>query len=449
MSNLLIKNANIISLGDMPYIKENQSILIKNGLIENISSSIINNDKDIEIFDAKGMYLLPGFVNAHTHAYSALVRGFSKAKEALTFQQQLENLWWKLDKALSLEDCYYSTMVLALDSIKHGTTTVIDHHASPFSVTGSLAQLKKAFKETGLRASLCYELSDRDGEKISEEGIKENISMIDECKKEKSDFFSAMFGLHASFSINDKTFEKINNLLDNNFADNTGFHIHIAEAESDQLSTLKSTNKRVVQRLNEFNILGKKTIAAHCIHLNDDETDILKDNDCMIVHNPQSNLNNAVGILNTLKIAKKDILCGIGTDAMTTNMLEELRVALFAQHLNQKHPTSAFIETVNLLFKNNYEIANRLFNINLGKIERGYKADFALFDYTPPTPFDMSSLYGHLLYGLSQIPVDTTIVNGKILMKNRVLTLDIDEKEILHKSREYTKKMWKRIEETL
>jgi len=442
VKKLLINNAHIISFGENAFLKENQSLYIEDGIIKDIFDQQSKVYQADETLDANGKYLMPGLVNAHTHAYSALVRGFGKAAEALDFQQQLENLWWKLDKSLSLDDCYYSSMVLALDSIRHGTTTVIDHHASPHAVIGSLNKLATAFNETGLRACLCYELSDRDGETISIEGIKENIDMIKHCQSHPSSFLKAMFGLHASFTIEDKTFEKVMSELGSL---KPGFHVHTAEAQSDQLATWKMTNKRVVNRLYDLGILGKNSIAAHCVHINDEEIELLKETGTMLVHNPQSNLNNAVGIADIVKFMQKKLLVGMGTDAMTTNMLEEARVALFAQHLRQNHPTSAFMDIVNLLFVNNYKIAERIFGIPLGVIQTGAVADLILFDYIPPTPLDNTTIWGHLLYGFSQTPVDTTIVNGRILMKNRVICLDIDEQEVLAKARENATRMWNRF----
>lgn len=442
MNTLLIKNAHVINFKDQCNIKMNHDLYIVDGLIKDIFPSGEKNFEADEILDANGQYLMPGLVNAHTHAYSALVRGFGKAAEALDFQQQLENLWWKLDKALSLDDCYYSTMVLAIDSIKHGTTTVIDHHASPTAILGSLEQVKNALEKSGLRSCLCYELSDRDGRHASDEGILENVNMLKYCKEHPSSMLKAMFGLHASFTIEDKTFEK---LLRNVGDLNPGYHIHVAEAHSDQLSTWKMTQKRVVQRLYDLGILGPKTIAAHCVHVDDHEIDLLSHSKTMVVHNPQSNLNNAVGIADVIKLLSKDVLVGLGTDAMTTNMLEEARVALFAQHLKNNHPTCGFMDIIQLLFSNNYQIAQRIFEVPLGTIEVNAPADMILFDYIPPTPLDANTLFGHLLYGFSQTPVNTTIVNGKILMKNRVLKVNLDEEEIYAKAREHAQQMWHRF----
>jgi len=441
-NTLLIKNGIIITLGDNSRVLYNHSVLIENGLIKKIAPSSEFKDKYDKEIDAHGKVVLPGFINAHMHFYSTLVRGLGKAKPSGNFVEVLENLWWRLDKVLSPEDNYYSALIMLVNGIRRGTTTFIDHHASPMSVTGSLQQIAIAVKETGLRASLCYELSDRDGEKIAEEGLKENYEFIKYTQKNNDEFLKALFGLHASFTISDKTLEKASK-LGNEL--NTGFHIHVAEAESDEEYNIKNFGMRVVERLNKFGILGNKTIAAHCVHVDENEMNLLKETGTIVVHNPQSNLNNAVGIADVVKMANRGILVGLGTDAMTVNMIEEIRVAMWAQHLKQNNPTAGFMEIASTLFFNNAKIANRFWNTPLGKIEEGAAGDIILIDYNAPTPLDENTVLGHLIFGISQADTDTTIVKGKVLMENRKLKLDIDEEAIASKARELTKALWNRF----
>ena len=441
-NTILIKNGIIITLGDNPKVLYNHSVLIENGLIKKIALSNDFKDKYDKEIDASGKVVLPGFINAHMHFYSTLVRGLGKAKPSGSFLEVLENLWWRLDKVLTPEDNYYSALIMLVSAIRRGTTTFIDHHASPYAITGSLQQIAKAVKETGLRASLCYELSDRDGEAIAEEGLKENYEFIKYTQKNNDEFLKALFGLHASFTISDKTLEKASAMGKEL---NSGFHIHVAEAESDEEHCEKNFGMRVVERLNKFGILGKKTIAAHCVHVNENEMNLLKDTGTNVVHNPQSNLNNAVGIADVVKMANKGILVGLGTDAMTVNMIEEIRVAMWAQHLKQQNPTAGFMEIASTLFFNNAKIANKYWNTPLGKIEEGAAGDIVLIDYNPPTPLDESTALGHLIFGISQADTDTTIVNGKVLMENRKLKLDIDEEAIAAKARELTKALWNRF----
>ena len=316
----------------------------------------------------RAKWWLPGFINAHTHFYSTFARGLTKTRPAGNFVDVLKNLWWRLDSALTTEDCYYSALIALLEAIRHGTTTLIDHHASPNAVRGSLAAIEKAVSETGLRACLCYELSDRDGARISKEGLEENVAFIRHCQRSRArcpgaeaqraqpptahrpqpstlnpqPTTAALFGLHAAFTLKDATLEKAAALGQEL---GTGFHIHVAEAESDQQYSQQKHRLRVVERLKKFGILGPRSIAAHCVHVNRREMDILAETQTAVVHNPQSNLNNAVGIADVVSMAKRNVLVGLGTDAMTTNMLEELRVALWAQHLSRPKPLGGILRS--------------------------------------------------------------------------------------------------------
>ena len=442
MNTILIKNGIIITLGENPKVLYNHSILIEGERVKKIDETKNFTGKFDKVIDARGKVVMPGFINAHMHFYSTLVRGLGKANPSKNFNEVLQNLWWRLDKKLDADTNYYSALIMAVNAIKHGTTTLIDHHASPFSAKGSLNQIAKAVKETGLRASLCYEVSDRDGDEIAEEGLEENTEFIKQCQKNNDEQLKAMFGLHAAFTLSDKTLEKASK-LGNGL--NTGFHVHVAEAESDEEFNVKNFGMRVVERLDKFNILGNKSLASHCVHINDKEMDILARNGTAVVHNPQSNLNNAVGIADIIKMQEKGILVGLGTDAMTVKMPEELRVALWAQHIRNSNPTCGFMEVANTLLNNNRKIASRYWNLALGTIEEDAAADIILIDYFPPTPLDETTYLGHIIFGLSQSAVDTTIAGGKVLMENKILKIDVNEEEASAKSKELTVKLWERF----
>lgn len=441
MNTILIKNATILTLGEHSQLLKNHSLLIDNGIIKKIAKQI--DDAVDKVIDAKNKLVMPGIINAHMHFYSTLVCGLGKAKPSANFQEVLNNLWWRLDKQLTLEDTYMSTMIVALNAIRHGTTTLIDHHASPNAAMGSLQMIAKAVKETGLRGCLCYEVSDRDGEEIAKQGLQENADFIRYCQTQNDDQLKALFGLHASFTVSDKT---LDSAVDIAKSLNTGFHVHTAEAKSDQEKTFAMSGLRIVERFKKHGVLGPNTITAHCVHVDDHEMDLLAETNTMVVHNPQSNMNNAVGIANIIQMMDKGILVGLGTDAMTVNMFEEVRVALWAQHLRADNPSVGFLESCNTLFLNNARIVSRIWqNKKIGVIEEGAAADVILIDYIPPTPFNDESILGHLIFGVSQNIVDTTIVKGKVLMENKKLMLDIDEEMLSAKSRELAEKLWKRF----
>ena len=439
---LLIKNGTIITLGENNRVLYDHSVLCDGELIKAIAPSKTFDGSYDKIIDAEGKVVMPGFINVHMHFYSTMARGFGKVAPSKDFNEVLQNLWWKLDKKLTLEDSYYSALIPLIDAVRHGTTTFIDHHASPFAVRGSLGRIADAVREVGLRASLCYEVSDRDGQVIADDGLKENADFIAQCKKDGDNQINGLFGLHASFTIGDRTMEKAAALGKEL---GVGFHVHAAEAKSDQEHCKKQHKLRVIERFNKFGILGPKTITAHCVHVNEHEMELLAETDTVVAHNPQSNMNNAVGVADLISLKKHGVLVGLGTDAMTTNMMEELRAALWAQHLSQANPSVGFMEVVNTLFVNNAKIAARVFGLPFRGLSEGSVADFAIIDYDPPTPLETATCYGHLVFGISQSTVDTTIVGGKVLMQNKKLAIGVDEERVDARARELTKKLWQKL----
>jgi len=430
---LLVKNGTVVTLGEPNRVLPNHSVFCENGVIKKIGRASEFKGRVKKTVDAAGKVVLPGFINAHMHFYSTMVRGLSKAAPSKDFNEVLKNLWWRLDKKLSLDDCYYSALVPMLDAIRHGTTTLIDHHASPGAVRGSLSRIAQAVQKTGLRASLCYEVSDRDGRRVAQDGLDENIEFIRSCEEENSNHIKALFGLHASFTVGDETLRKV---AEAGHKLGAGFHVHTAEAASDQEHCLKQHGVRVVERFRRAGILGPKTICAHCVHVNEHEMDTLAESGTAVAHNPQSNMNNAVGVADIMWMFRKGVLVGLGTDAMTVNMREEVRSALWVHHLATNNPGVGFTEALSALLFNNSDIANRCFDPKVGEIREGYAADIVCIDYLPPTPLDERTFLGHFAFGMAHAPVDTTICAGKVLMHRKKLAIGVDEEEVAAKSRE-------------
>ena len=394
-----------------------------------------------EFVDAKGGVIMPGLINAHTHIYSALARGLSiKGYNATNFYEVLDGQWWYMDRNLDLAATRASAQALVIDSIKQGVTTIFDHHASFCEIPGSLMEIAKVTQEFGMRASLCYEVSDRDGEEKSIQSVQENADFIDYCEKNPSDMLKAMFGGHALFTISDKTFDRM--VAANN--GRVGYHIHVSEGMNDVYDSLQNYGRRPVQRLQDHGILGPNTILGHCIHVNTAEMDIIKATDTMCVNNPESNMGNAVGISPVLQLYKKGILLGMGTDAYTNDMLESLKVALCSQRHNACLPNVGWCEVTDMLFKNNAKMAERSGFPTLGVLKAGAAADVIVMDYKPFTPFSDANIDGHMIFGMTGRQCQTTMINGKILMKDRVLT-EIDEEAVNARILEVSKKFWGKL----
>lgn len=441
---MILKNGRIITQDkNRPYI-ENGAVVIKNNKIVAVDTTenILNRYCDEKIIDVDGQIIMPGFINTHHHIYSAFARGMIlSGKPNKNFLEILENLWWKIDKKLTLEDLEYSAYTTYIDCIKKGVTTVFDHNASPYAITGSLEAIAKAAKDLGIRTCLCYEVSDRDGKEIALEGIDENINFIKKYNTKDQNMTKGMFGLHASFTLSDETLkicdEKLKGL-------DAGYHVHVAEGIDDLNLCLEEHGKRVIERLNDLNILGDKTIAVHCIHVTDEELNILKETNTMVVHNPESNMGNAVGCQPFLELHEKGITIGLGTDGYTSDMTESMKVANIIHKHVKKDPSVAWGEVPVSLFENNRKIAQKYFDGELGILKAEAIADIIVVDYDPLTPLNENNINSHILFGFTGSNVTTTIIDGKVIMKDRKL-VGVNEKEIFKKSREIAQKLWARM----
>ncbi len=445
----------MILAGNGPLItRDKDNPFYENGAVlydEKKNSSIIacGNFSDLKktypsatILDAHGKTIMPGFINAHHHFYSAFARGFTfpgiAPKEFLTL---LKQIWWKLDENLLLEQTEYSAAASCIECIKNGVTTVFDHHASYGAVKGSLSRIYTVVQQAGLRSCLCYEVSDREGSEKMHEAVDENISFIDHTIDENNPMIKALFGLHASFTLSDETLSYIQTVNTHN----SGYHVHVAEGLYDEEMCEKKHGMTICQRFQQNGILNNKTIAAHCIHINPEDQTILKNSGAMVVHNPQSNMGNAVGAADICLLMDKGIVCGMGTDGYTSDMTESLKTAQILQKHERKEADRGFVESVKMLFEGNAEIAQRTFNVPVGMLKKGSPADFIFTDYIPYTPLTKDNYNGHIMFGISGAMTDTVVVNGKLLMKNRQL-LTIDESAVKKECRRNAADVWKQIE---
>jgi putative selenium metabolism protein SsnA len=434
------ENGIVITLGSKNRVLWNETVVSEGDLIAAIgpAAPMAKRFPQAEVVDCSGKIVLPGFICAHHHFYSTMARGMAIPGEpASNFVEILERLWWKLDKALSREDVTLSAQIPLAECIRNGTTTIIDHHASPSFRDGSLDLIEKAVREAGLRASLCYEVSDRNA---PGGGIAENERFIQKVGKGDGQIV-AMMGLHASFTLSDETLEKCVGIARDA---GVGCHIHVAEDAADREDSVAKYGVPTVERLRRLGVTGERSIFAHCIHIDDAEMETLAATRTCVAHNPESNMNNAVGVAKLLKLLKKGVLVGLGTDGMSSDMLAQMRCAYLLQRLDNRDPRVAFVEAPQLLLQNNAEICQRQFGLRLGEIGEGLPADLAILDYLPPTPLNEANFLGHLIFGLVDATVDTTVCRGKILMRGKKI-LSLDEERISARSRELAPKVWRRL----
>jgi putative selenium metabolism protein SsnA len=391
-----------------------------------------------EAMDCSGKLVLPGFICTHHHFYSTMARGMAIPGEAASnFVEILERLWWKLDMALCDEDILLSAQIPLIECIRNGTTTIIDHHASPSQREGSLDLIEKAVREAGVRASLCYEVSDRN---VKGGGVEENRRFIKKVGKGDGQI-AAMMGLHASFTLSDDTLEECVGIAKDA---GVGCHVHVAEDKADREDSLEKYGVPTVQRLHQKGASGEQSLFIHCVHIDEAEMDTIAATKTVVVHNPESNMNNAVGVTRLFDLLHRGVLVGLGTDGMGSDMLAQMRCAYLLHRLANHDPRVAFMEAPQLLLQNNAAIAERQFGLRLGELAPGRPADMAIIDYQPPTPLTEANFLGHLIFGLVDATVDTTVCKGKILMKNKQI-LVVDEERIAARSRELAPEVWKRL----
>ncbi len=444
---MLITNGIVLTFGDDRRAIANGAVYCEGDIIVEVgpSAGLERKYPTVEKLDAGGKIVMPGMICAHTHFYGAFARGMAIPGEPpQNFMQILERLWWKVDRALTLEDSKYSALVALADAIRHGTTTLIDHHASPTHIDGSLDALAEAATASGLRVGLCYEVTDRNGPEGAQAGIAENVRFLKRLQGTPDPKLGASFGLHAAFTVSDDTLaaclEAVQGL-------DTGFHIHVAEDKADEDDSLKKYNMRVAERLERKGVLGPKTLVAHAIHVNERELDIFRASRTKISHQPRSNMNNAVGVAEVERMLAKDITVGLGNDGFYNNMFTEIHTAYLLHRVSKGDPrVMPGDRLMNMAFNNNASIAELFFRKPVGTLSPGAYADIILLDYVPYTPLTDGNYPWQLIFGMDGSHVTHTICGGKLLMQDREL-LTLDEAAIAAHAMKLAPAIWQRVQD--
>jgi putative selenium metabolism protein SsnA len=429
--NLILKNIKAVVLN--PPSMKDCDIRIVDGEIVNVAPSL-RPVRGEETVDLSGKIVMPGFVNSHTHLYSTLSRGMPGPKESpRNFVEILRKVWWKLDEALDEESIYYSVLLGAMESLKFGTTTLVDHHASPNHIKGSLDIIKDAMSRVGLRGVLCYETTDRGGMKRRDLGLDENERFLTENTSNSR--FRGTIGAHASLTLADDSLRMLGELSE---MYDGGVHIHVAEDRADVLDSEKKYRLNLIDRLKNFGILRKKSILAHGIHLTEKQLSQIDRSGAWLVHNPRSNMNNSVGYAPLKWFGQRSAL---GTDGFPANMFEEAKFGYFR---NAESQFRTEFSRIPAMLHNGQQLVSEFFGRPFGRFAKGSPADLVVLDYNPPTPLHTKNLHGHVLFGLNATSVQHVMVNGNWVLWDRQLR-GIDEQAVAEKASKVALKLWKRM----
>ncbi len=443
---LLITNGLVVTWQPGGELVEGGAVYLADGKVAEIGASHDLEKKypASERLNADGQLIMPGNICAHTHFYGAFARGMAIPGPApKDFPEILERLWWPLDQALDADGVRYSALVCLVDAIKHGTTTLIDHHASPNALDRSLDVIADAVEEAGLRAVLCYEVTDRYGSQRAKASIAENVRFLKAVSQRRN--MAATFGLHASLTVSEETLDACVAAVRGFQA---GFHIHVAEHEADEYDSLNKSGMRIVDRLAKAGILGDKTIVAHAVHVDQREAELLRETNTWVTHQPRSNMNNAVGVADVDGMLRAGIRVCLGNDGFSNAMWEEWKTAYLLHKVWARDPRRAGGNNiVQMAIHNNASLAGVFFpDAPPGLLVPGAAADVILVAYHPTTPLTAGNLPWHILFGFEASMVTVTICAGVILMRDRKL-VTLDEAEITARSRELAASTWKRYEE--
>lgn len=378
--------------------------------------------RQYQVIDCQWNLVTRSLACGHHHVYSALACGMGKPKKnPQSFLDILKYIWWTLDKCLDPESIEISAYVTAIECARRGSTFVIDHHASPNAIKGSLGIIARVFDEVGINHLLCYEISDRDGVDLANKALHETESYLAQRQ--------GLVGLHASFTLTKNTLKHGVEIAQKY---KTGVHVHVAEDLYDQDNCYELYNKRVIERFEEFGIMDlKKSILVHCLYLTENERQIIRNSGIFVVQNTDSNLNNNVGFFRSHCLGPNIML---GTDGMHSDMLRSMKMAyLVGQTFDTISPTDAY---------------NRLRNVNRYLRQNNFKGDgdnnLIVLKYNPATKMTQQNAAAHFIFAIDTDHITHVISNGKLIAQNgKILT--VDEDKIKSIARKVSAELWKRM----
>jgi len=441
--DLVVKNGILATMDSNRRILEDHAVAIEAGKVIEVDRTATLEKKygRAEVIDGSGCIIMPGIICSHSHLYGMLLRGASLNIEPPSdFTQILQRVWWPMDEAMNFEDAYASALIACLEFAKSGVTTFADTYSGPKSISGVLDHIARAVEEIGIRGFIAFEATERHSAEEGARGVEENVRFAETVKPESK--ARPLFSIHASFTVSDPLIRQVKQLAQKHHAPIT---IHASEGLVDLHHNMENYGKRTVERLHDVGLLGPDVVLAHCVNLDEHEINLIAQTKTGIAHNPMSNMLNAVGVAPILKMLSRNVTVGLGNDGYIFDMFENMRTAYLLHRVNSRNPNA--IDPYTIL-----EMATRngaaLYGVQsqIGSIEPGKRADLILIRPSIlPTPLTTSSVVAHLINTVDGDDVETVIVDGKLIVKDKKL-LTFDENKAQHIAQTAAAKLWDRLQ---
>lgn len=413
---MILKNVQILEL-DPPSVRQGD-LAIEGGRIRD--------QADGPALDLEGAWVMPGLVNAHHHLYSALATGMPLLPgPTTTFTQMLEQVWWRLDQAHDLDSVEVSALCGGLGALRSGVTTIVDHHASPSSIDGSLERIDAGLAVVGQRRILSYEVTDRHGREGARAGLRAHEELLSRRGPERG----VLIGMHASFTLSDESIRECAALAR---SAGVGVHVHLAEARDDLQAGPP------LARFEALGALLPGSIFAHGVYLEPGDAARIDQAGAWLSHQPRSNMNNGVGRVEHWRLPDRTVL---GTDGIGSDMLTELQTAVFR---SQEAPGGWGMARLLRTLTDGARLAGTQLGIPLGQLQPGAAADLVVLDPCPGPPLTADNLAAALVFRLSSQQVRHVMIDGQWRLWDRQPT-GLDPTELDRRAQQASKSLWARM----
>lgn len=418
--DILIINGSVLTMDPQDTLIENGAVAVSADRIVEVGTedALSASYQAAKIIDARGGIIMPGLVNTHTHAAMTCFRGLADDLPLMTW---LHDYIFPAEAKLTFDMVYQGTRLACSEMILSGTTTFCDMYLFEEAVA-------QAVKEAGMRAVVGEVIYDFPSPNYGpvEDGLKYTEALIEKWRDDP--LITIAVEPHSAYVCSPDLLQKARAIADRN---GVPIVIHLSETEREVVQIREKYGRTPVAHLAEIGFLCPNLIADHCVALTAEDTALLKNFDVKIAHNPESNMKLASGVAPIPELLKQGITVGIGTDGCASNnnldLFQEMDTAAKLHKVHTLDPTVMDARTVVSMATIDGARVLGMGDI-IGSLEAGKKADIIIIDIRSPHLMPMYNIYSHLVYAVTGSDVVTSVVNGRVLMEDRVLTtLDVDE----------------------